>query len=51
MKLASLLLATATTAALATSGAHAQAKWDLPTAYPASNFHTENLASFVADVE
>ena len=51
MKLASLLLATATTAALATSGAHAQAKWDLPTAYPASNVHTENLASFVADVE
>lgn len=51
MKLASLLLATATTAALATSGAHAQAKWDLPTAYPASNFHTENLATFVADVE
>ena len=51
MKFASLLIATATTAALATSGAHAQAKWDPPTAYPASNFHTENLATFVADVE
>ena len=51
MKLASLLLATATTAALATSGAHAQAKWDLPTAYPAAHFHPENLGTFVADVE
>ncbi|NUZ04545.1 TRAP transporter substrate-binding protein [Piscinibacter koreensis] len=31
--------------------AHAQTKWDLPTGYPASNFHTENLAQFVADVD
>jgi len=23
--------------------ASAQTKWDLPTAYPANNFHTENL--------
>jgi TRAP-type transport system periplasmic protein len=51
MNLASLFVATAITAVLAASGAHAQAKWDLPTAYPASNFHTENLAKFVADVE
>ncbi len=29
----------------------AQTKWDLPTAYPASNFHTENIIQFVADVE
>ena len=29
----------------------AQTKWDLPTAYPASNFHTENLQQFVADVD
>ena len=28
----------------------AQTKWDLPTAYPASNFHTENLAQFANDV-
>ncbi|MCB2038919.1 MAG: TRAP transporter substrate-binding protein, partial [Ottowia sp.] len=26
-------------------------KWDLPSAYPASNFHTENLAQFVSDVD
>jgi TRAP-type C4-dicarboxylate transport system substrate-binding protein len=29
----------------------AQTKWDLPSAYPASNFHTENLQQFAADVE
>jgi len=29
----------------------AQTKWDLPTAYPANNFHTENLQQFVADVD
>ncbi|MBA3478168.1 MAG: TRAP transporter substrate-binding protein [Lautropia sp.] len=51
MKLPLLFLATATIAALFTGGAYAQARWDLPTAYPASNFHTENLAQFVADVE
>ena len=31
--------------------ATAQTKWDLPSAYPASNFHTENLALFAKDVE
>src|SRR5258705_1107292 len=31
--------------------AAAQTKWDLPSAYPASNFHTENLQQFAADVE
>ena len=31
--------------------AAAQTKWDLPTAYPASNFHTENIAQFAADVD
>ena len=39
---AALLLATAT---------HAQTKWDLPAAYPASNFHSVNLAEFAADVD
>ena len=29
----------------------AQTKWDLPTAYPAANFHTENIMQFVADVD
>ena len=43
-------------AALALAGstpfAAAQAvKWDLPAAYPANNFHTENLMQFAADVD
>ena len=31
--------------------AFAQTKWDLPAAYPATNFHTENLVQFAADVD
>ncbi|MBM3389801.1 MAG: TRAP transporter substrate-binding protein [Betaproteobacteria bacterium] len=31
--------------------ASAQAKWDLPAAYPATNFHSVNLAAFAADVD
>ena len=31
--------------------AAAQVKWDLPTAYPANNFHTENIQQFVNDVD
>ena len=31
--------------------AAAQTKWDLPSAYPATNFHTENLQQFANDVE
>lgn len=42
-------------AAVLTLGAvmasQAQTKWDLPAAYPASNFHTENLTQFAADVD
>ena len=29
----------------------AQTAWDLPTAYPASNFHTENVVQFAAEAE
>jgi TRAP-type C4-dicarboxylate transport system substrate-binding protein len=32
------------------TSAHAQTKWDLPAAYPATNFHSVNLATFAADV-
>lgn len=28
----------------------ADAKWDFPTAYPASSFHTENINQFVAEI-
>lgn len=41
-----------TTLALALgTTAFAQTKWDLPAAYPANNFHTENLTQFAADVD
>jgi TRAP-type C4-dicarboxylate transport system substrate-binding protein len=33
------------------AGAFAQTKWDLPAAYPASNFHSENLVKFADDVD
>lgn len=50
MKATHALIASAAFA-LAVPLAHAQTRWDLPTAYPASNFHTENLAKFVEDVD
>ena len=31
--------------------AHAQTKWDMPTPYAATNFHTENVVQFAADVD
>ncbi|MFN7723934.1 MAG: TRAP transporter substrate-binding protein [Rubrivivax sp.] len=49
MKLLHTLLATA--ALLASALAQAQTKWDLPSAYPATNFHTENLNALAADVD
>ncbi len=36
---------------LAAAGAQAQVKWDLPSAYPATNFHTVNLNQFAADID
>jgi TRAP-type C4-dicarboxylate transport system substrate-binding protein len=29
----------------------AQTKWDMPSGYPASNFHTENMVQFAGEVE
>jgi TRAP-type transport system periplasmic protein len=49
MKLLPSLLAAA--ALMATAVAQAQVKWDLPAAYPATNFHTVNLNEFAADVD
>jgi len=45
-----LLVSTALALALS-STAMAQTKWDLPAAYPAGNFHTENLVQFANDVD
>jgi TRAP-type C4-dicarboxylate transport system substrate-binding protein len=47
MKLKSGLLAAALVFGTA---AQAQTKWDLPAAYPATNFHSVNLATFASDV-
>jgi TRAP-type C4-dicarboxylate transport system substrate-binding protein len=47
----SLLTAAALAASLCTAAAQAQTKWDLPAAYPVTNFHTENLNQFAADVD
>ena len=44
-----LLMAAAALALCAS--AQAQTKWDLPAAYPATNFHSINLAEFAADVD
>ncbi|OYY31122.1 MAG: C4-dicarboxylate ABC transporter substrate-binding protein, partial [Azorhizobium sp. 35-67-15] len=38
-------------AALSAAPALAQTKWNLPSAYPADNFHTENIAQFAKDVD
>jgi len=46
--LARILAATALSLPLL---AAAQTNWDLPAAYPANNFHTENLTQFAADVD
>ncbi|MCI1192626.1 TRAP transporter substrate-binding protein [Calidifontimicrobium sp. SYSU G02091] len=43
--------ALAAAALLAAGVAHAQVKWDLPAAYPATNFHSVNLQQFADDVD
>src|SRR4030088_3754215 len=48
--LRSSVFAAAAAMALAAAPAYAQVKWDLPSAYPADNFHSENLAAFARDV-
>ncbi len=45
------MTAAALTLALASASSLAQTKWDLPSAYPATNFHTENLTQFAKDVD
>lgn len=44
-------LALAATALAFGASALAQTAWDLPAAYPATNFHSVNLASFASDVD
>jgi TRAP-type C4-dicarboxylate transport system substrate-binding protein len=49
MKTRHLLAAAALAAAF--GPVQAQTKWDLPTAYPPNNFHTENIQQFADEVE
>ena len=46
-----LFSTTAIVLAFSATGTFAQTKWDLPAAYPATNFHTENLTQFAKDVD
>ncbi len=51
MRLLPSLLGATALLTLAASAAHAQVKWDLPAAYPATNFHTVNLQQFADEVK
>ena len=51
MKLLPSLLTAAALLLAGHTATHAQTRWDLPAAYPASNFHSINLAEFAADVD
>jgi len=48
--LRSFAFAAATAVALAAGPAWAQIRWNLPSAYPADNFHSENLSAFAKDM-
>lgn len=50
MRLLPSLLAAAALAA-ASAAAQAQVKWDLPAAYPATNFHSMNMQQFADEVD
>ena len=41
----------ATALLFSAQAALAQTKWDLASAYPASNFHSENLVQFANDID
>ena len=47
---AAVAVALAAVPALMAVPASAQVKWSLPSAYPADNFHSENLSAFARDL-
>ncbi|MBW8314951.1 MAG: TRAP transporter substrate-binding protein DctP, partial [Hydrogenophaga sp.] len=51
MKRRAFQLSMAAAALALSTSAFAQTKWDLATAYPATNFHTVNISQFAADVD
>ncbi|MBL8330131.1 MAG: TRAP transporter substrate-binding protein [Rubrivivax sp.] len=51
MNLTRRLMMAAASLTLCSVAAQAQTKWDLPAAYPATNFHTVNLQAFADDID
>ena len=51
MRYSASLIATAIAALALSTVAQAQTKWDMPTPYAATNFHTENIIQFAAEVD
>lgn len=43
-------LGTSTALLFGSAAAFAQQKWDMPTGYPAANFHTENIQQFAKEI-
>ena len=50
-RFAGLLGALVSLASLAAGGAHAQTKWDMPTPYIDTEFHTQNIKTYVDEVK
>jgi TRAP-type C4-dicarboxylate transport system substrate-binding protein len=46
---AAVVVALTASAVLTAVPAYAQLKWTLPSAYPADNFHTQNLEAFAKE--
>lgn len=51
MRYSASLIAIAIAALALSTVAQAQTKWDMPTPYAATNFHTENIIQFAAEVD
>ncbi len=51
MRYSASLIAAAIAALALSTVAQAQTKWDMPTPYAATNFHTENIIQFAAEVD
>jgi TRAP-type transport system periplasmic protein len=45
-----MMMLTVATLALTVGASHAQLKWDMPTPYPDTNFHTKNVKLFTDDI-
>jgi TRAP-type transport system periplasmic protein len=50
MYICRMMMFTAATLALTVGAGHAQMKWDMPTPYPDTNFHTKNVKLFTDDI-